>query len=269
MLIALPRFIATRSLTLKPQNRILILCRLPLLLALALCLSGCQARPVAPATPITPARSLTGSSTAIEHLQSSLLYRQARQDCAKHDYLHAADLLQTLARTPNLAPEAVAFVQQQRDLCLKDAGAIPAAAPAVAAPTLARLPALTASDADCGPRALLLVCQQIGIRTNLETLRKTAGTTAAGTTLAGLQQAAQKLGLQAEGVQVSREALPDVSLPAIAWDRRQHFIVLTALHGSGEEGVATIRDPNHRQEEKLSQESLLQRCGGYLLLVHR
>jgi hypothetical protein len=34
-------------------------------------------------------------------------------------------------------------------------------------------------------------CQQLGVKTNLETLRKAAGTTVQGTTMAGLQQAAQ------------------------------------------------------------------------------
>ncbi len=268
MFCARPRFTLTLSRAPHRQGPRFILGRFPLFLSLALGLSGCHARPVAPATPLTPARSLTGAPATVAQVQSTPLYQQARQDCAKHDFKQAADLLQTLVRTPGLAPEAVAFVQQQRALCLKDAGVSMSSIPTIAS-LPARLPSLTASDADCGPRALLLVCQQIGIKTNLETLRKTAGTTSQGTNLAGLQQAAQKLGLQAEGVQVSREALPDVSLPAIAWDRRQHFIVLTALHGSGEEGVATIRDPNQRQEEKLSQESLLQRCGGYLLLVHR
>ena len=96
-----------------------------------------------------------------------------------------------------------------------------------------------------------------------------AGTTAAGTNLAGLQQAAQKLGLQAEGVQVSRDALPDTALPALAWMHRDHFVALLSLRGSGDTATATIHDPNKPEEETLSQEQLLQRCGGYLLLVHR
>jgi ABC-type bacteriocin/lantibiotic exporter with double-glycine peptidase domain len=147
---------------------------------------------------------------------------------------------------------------------LKDAG-LPVAAPVAAS----AVPARTAPDADCGPRALLLLCQKLGVKTSLATLQQTAGTTAQGTTLAGLQQAAQKLGLQAEGVQVSRDALPDTALPAIAWMNRDHYVALLALSGSGESATATIHDPNKAGEETLSQEQLLQRCGGYLLLVHR
>jgi len=235
-----------------------------LALLTALGLSGCHARRAAPATPLTSARSLTAPSSAIAQVQSSPLYRQARQECTKHEYRHAASLLETLAQTPGLAPEAVTFVQHQRAICLQDAGV---AKPSV--PTTASAPVPAPADADCGPRALLLLCQHLGVKTSLETLRQSAGTTAQGTTMEGLQQAAQKLGLQAEGVQVSREALPDIATPAIAWDRRNHFIVVLKLSGNGDNATATIHDPNKLAEETISQENLLQRCGGFLLLVHR
>jgi hypothetical protein len=224
--------------------------------------TGCQAHPPHNA-PAVSVRTAAFVPSEVGQVQSSSLYQQARQECKHGRYRQAADLLQTLARTPRLAPEAVAFCNTQRQICLQDAG-LP-----VAAPTSTSPPVRSPANADCGPRALLIVCQHLGIKTNLQTLRTTAGTTAEGTTLAGLQQAAQKLGLKAEGVQVSREALPDVSPPAIAWDQRRHFIVLLALSGSGESGIATLHDPNRPAEEKISQESLLQRCGGVLLLVHR
>ncbi|MCW3100293.1 MAG: Bacteriocin-processing peptidase [Chthonomonadaceae bacterium] len=260
----LPPITATSSCTPKLPDACRLWHRFPLLIAgLALGLSGCHSRPTATATPVTPTRALTGPSAAIGQVQSSVLYRQAREDCKQHDYQHAASLLDALSKTPGISPEAVTFVEQQRAICLKDAG-LP-----TAVPTIASLPAHAPADADCGPRALLLVCQTLGVKTNVETLRKMAGTTAKGTTLAGLEQAAQKLGLQAEGVQVSREALPEVSPPAIAWDRRQHFIVLQTLTSSGDGGTATIHDPNRSGAETISQESLLQRCGGVLLLLHR
>ena len=255
MLITLPRCTATWS-----QCPRLVYCRFCLLVGFAIALTGCQSRPVAVAMPV---RSLSGSTEVIAQTKSSPLYQQAREACKHQDFDHAAALLQTLARTPGLAPEAVTFVQQQRNLCLKEAGK-PVAAPVIASQT-ARAP----SDADCGPRALLLVCQPLGVHTTLETLRRAAGTTATGTTLAGLQQAAQKLGLKAEGVQVSREALPDTVLPAIAWFHRDHYVALLAVSGSGDTATATIHDPNKPAEETLSQEQLLQRSGGYLLLVHR
>ena len=219
MLVATPRFKAPLSPLQKSQDPRLILRRFSLLLSLALGLSGCHARSVGSASPLTPARSFTGPSAAIAQVQASALYQEARQDCKRHDYAHAANVLKTLAAAPDLAPDAVAFCNTQRALCLKDAGLPIPAFPAV----VASLPARAPVDADCGPRALLIVCQKLGVKTDLQTLRKTAGTNAHGTPLAGLQQAAQKLGLHAEGVQADRDALPDTALPALAWMNRNHY----------------------------------------------
>jgi hypothetical protein len=202
-------------------------------------------------------------------VQSSPLYQQARQACRIHDYRRAADLLQTLTKSPGIAPDALAFCTVQRNLCLKDAGLLPALSSAFVAAVAPAARPSTPMDADCGPRALLFVCQSLGVKTNLPALRQKAGTTWKGTTLAGLQQAARKLGLKAEGVQVSREALPDTEIPALAWVNRDHFVALLALSGVGDHATATLHDPNRPDEETISQEQLLQRCGGYLLLVHR
>jgi hypothetical protein len=264
MLAVLLRLIATLSPAPKPQDRRLILRRLPHLVGLALSLSGCHTRPVDSATSLASARSLSSPSSSVVQLQSSSLYQQARHDCQRHNYRLAADHLQTLARTPGLAPDAIAFVETQREICLRDAGL-----PSPASVVPASLPARTPADADCGPRALLIVCQKLGVKTNLETLRKSAGTTAEGTTMAGLQQAAQKLGLKAEGVQVSREALPDVSPPAIIWLHHNHYAVLTGISGRGDQAQCSVFDPNHRGEETWLQEQLLQQSGGFLLLIHR
>lgn len=231
-------------------------------LAAVATMMGCRPQPPA-VKPIVSIRSTAPVSGSVVRIQSTPLFRQAAQACKQHDYRHAAELLQALANTPDLPPDAIAFVQQQRDICLKDAGLLPTAS-AVASPA-AHPPA----DADCGPRALLIACRKLGVKTDLEALRLAAGTTVQGTTLAGLQQAAHKLGLRADGIQVSREALPDVDLPALAWVHRDHYVALLGLSGSGEHGTATIHDPNHSAEETLSQEQLLQRSGGYLLLLHR
>ena len=260
-----PCFAATPSPCRTPHGLLRSVHRLSLLAGLSLALGGCRSHPVAPATSISPVRSLTGPSATVLQVQASPLYRQARADCKRRDYRQAADHLQTLARPPGLAPDALAFVQQQRRLCLQDAGLATPSSPVMPA----SLPARTPSDGDCGPRALLLLCRKLGVPATLDQLRTAAGTNSQGTTLAGLQQAATSLGLKAEGVQVSREALPDTALPALAWVHRDHYVALLALSGSGETATATLRDPNHAAEETLSQEQLLQRCGGVLLLVHR
>ncbi len=81
-----------------------------------------------------------------------------------------------------------------------------------------------------------------------------------------LAQAAKAVGLQAEGVQVSREALPDVDMPALAYVNSNHFVLVEEMQGRGESGTVRIHDPNHAQEETISQERLLRLCSGYLLL---
>ncbi|MCW3099099.1 MAG: bacteriocin transporter ATPase [Chthonomonadaceae bacterium] len=265
MLAVPPRLLATLSPAPKPQDRRLILCYLPLLVCLSLTLSGCHTRPVGSATSLASARSVSSPSSAVVQLQSSPLYQQARLDCTRHDYRRAADHLQTLARTPGLAPDALAFVEKQRQICLRHVGLSSSTSVVVTA----SLPARSPADADCGPRALLIVCQKLGVKTDLETLRKMAGTTAEGTTMAGLEQAAQKLGLKAEGVQVSREALPDISGMAIAWANRNHYIALLKPSSRGEDGEVVIADPNQTSEQKISMEHFLQVSGGYLLLIHR
>ena len=107
------------------------------------------------------------------------------------------------------------------------------------------------------------------MKTTLPQLRQLAGTTAGGTSLAGLQQAAKQAGLKAEGVQVSREALPDVDMPALAYVNGNHFVVVLNVQGRGENGTARIHDPNKAEEETMSQERLLRLCSGYLLLVSK
>ena len=122
---------------------------------------------------------------------------------------------------------------------------------------------------DCGPRALLLVCQKLGIEASLPELRQAAGTNKQGTSLEGLAKAAKQVGLQAEGVQMSREALQDLDTVAIGWTDRNHYVAVLRVSGRGDEATATIHDPNQPEEETISLEKLLQRSNGYLLLLHR
>ncbi len=56
---------------------------------------------------------------------------------------------------------------------------------------------------------------------------------------------------------------------ANAWVKGNHFVAVLSFSGRGENGTVIIHDPNQAQTETLSQEQLLQQCGGYLLLLSR
>lgn len=119
--------------------------------------------------------------------------------------------------------------------------------------------------ADCGPRALFLICQEQGVLSSLAELRRTAGTTVKGTTLAGLAKAAKAQGWKAAGVQVDRQALAQMSGPAIAWIDGDHYIAVLSVSGD----TATVHDPNKPQKEEMALDDLLRRCGGIVLTLSR
>jgi ABC-type bacteriocin/lantibiotic exporter with double-glycine peptidase domain len=127
------------------------------------------------------------------------------------------------------------------------------------------LNALSASAADCGPRALLIICDHLGVSAHLDTLRRYAGTTGQGTSMFGLQKAAEAYGLHATGVQATGAAIEQISGPAIAWVDRNHYIAVLSVQGE----KVRIHDPNQPKEELISTDDLLRRSGGYLLLISR
>ena len=253
-------------------------CRL-MLLASSMLLPGCS-RSIAPVPVVSAvsgraraAASVTGSSSpeqrAVAYVHSLPLYQKAEQACKAKRYAQAAALLQRLGAQVGLTAAEITFVQQQRALCLQDAGLpVPASlnASAAASPLTSTL---SLAEADCGPRALLLLCNRLGVKTTLSFLRQKAGTTPAGTSLAGLATAAKAVGLKAEGVQVSREALQEIEAPAIGYVNGNHFVEVAALAGKGESATATIHDPNAAGEETITQERRLRLCSGYLLLIKR
>ena len=224
--------------------------------------------------------SATPQQTALATVQSLPLYQQAQQACKVGQFHHAAELLAQLSASASLSAEQRAFVQEQRSLCLHDAG-LPVEERKEEEkkrrreePTTSHQSPITnhqspATNADCGPRALLLACERLGVKASLAQLREGAGTTAGGTSLEGLATAAKRMGLKAEGVQVSRDALPDIDMPALAYVNGNHFVAVLSVQGRGENGTARIHDPNKAEEETVSQERLLRLCSGYLLLVSR
>ena len=246
------------------SRRPLIACTL-----LVFVIPGCHQKPTTTALP-TGNRTTATVAFSAAHVQSLPLYHQAQQACSRKQYRQAADLLARLAEDSRLSTQERDFCQEQRAICLRDAGLpVPPFRSAFVAPVPVNARPLTPDQANCGPRALRLVCERLGVRAFLPDLQRTAGTTAQGTSLQGLAQAAQAVGLKAEGVQVSREALSHVEMPAIAWVNENHYVAVLATQGEGAQATAVVHDPNANAEQILSQEQLLSQCSGYLLLVHR
>ena len=108
----------------------------------------------------------------------------------------------------------------------------------------------------------------MGIVSSLADLTKAAGTSSNGPTGSGMKRAAASLHVRLEGIQVSREALPDVPTPCIGWTQN-HYVVICRFNGRGEQGTATIQDPNENAPSTVSLEKLNQATGGYLLTLRR
>jgi hypothetical protein len=180
-------------------------------------------------------------------------------------YREAQALLQAMDARPDLSPEERAFLKRQADIC--DGRLAPNRSQA--ATPVPSTPAKPSVPADCGPRALALVCRQLGIVADLAQIRKDAGTTAKGTSLAGLERAAKKLGLSARGVQVDRAGLLTITPPAIAWMDGNHFVAVRNVQTAplSSEATVTIHDPSVGKDEEVPASDLLARSGGILLLV--
>ena len=234
------------------------------------CVGGCAPRAASPpaSAPSSSPRNFSPSRAALLSVPALPAYQQAAQAYRHKNYQKALALLDTLLASPTLSSEDRAFLQNQQTLCryaLHPGAKSTSPTSSVAAASHPKTPA----DADCGPRALALACQKLGVAASVEKLRQAAGTTAQGTSMAGLVRAAHGLGLTAEGVQVSREALADAQTPAVAWVNQNHYVTLLSLQGEGDAATATIHDPNDAVEKTIPREQLLRLCGGYLLLLKR
>ena len=240
-------------------------CDYRLLLPLAVLLAGCHVQPAAHPTSLRT----SAAAPASPDVQQDAAYKTAVAQFGKHDYSATLISINGLIAKPQYAqnPAAHAFLLHQQAICRHAidphlAADLPPASPAPLLP--AHVP-LTAAQADCGPRALLLLCPQFGVHADLDTLRRQAGTTPKGTTMQGLAHAAGTLGLKAKGVQVDRQALTQVPLPAIAWYDGSHYVDLLSVS----EQQAKIRDPNKPKEEDIPTNELLGRSGGFLLTLSR
>ena len=204
------------------------------LLSVSSLLVGCHGqRPFLAAASLQPQ---VGSAATMGPVQQSPEYRASVRLFARRDYPAALAGVDALLRQPlyQNRPADLDFLRQQQVICRHavDPHATPprlaASVPAPMSPATPRL----ASQADCGPRALLLLCPELGVHTTLDTLRKQAGTKAAGTSLAGLARAAQAVGLKAKGVRVDKEALSQLDGPAVAWVDGNHYVAPAVRRGA-------------------------------------
>lgn len=119
--------------------------------------------------------------------------------------------------------------------------------------------------ADCGPAVLSMLAAYHGKRVSLARLRELAGTDRQGTNLAGLGAAAEQIGFQARPVRATREALEDITLPAVGhWreNNRNHFVVIYRVSPKR----VIIGDPAAGLR-KLSSEEFERNWTGVLLLL--
>ncbi len=93
---------------------------------------------------------------------------------------------------------------------------------------------------DCGAAALCMILEHHGISSNVGQLIQDLQTTTDGTTLLELKRAAERRGLPSVGWRISGRDLPEIPLPAIAFLRKGHFVVLDRVEP---DGSVIVRDP--------------------------
>jgi hypothetical protein len=196
-------------------------------------------------------------------------YRLARQRFAAKDYRGALEKVEGLLARADLTGDERAYLLRQRQICQDAiAGKKHNAGATTTATVGTDRKVKRIAPADCGPQALLLVCQKLNVSPTVATregLRSMAGTNKNGTTLAGLKKAAESVGLVAEGVQMDINALARLETPAVAWMDGNHYIAVLSVHGD----TATVHDPNRGEVETVPLSQLLARSGGVLLTLNR
>ena len=91
----------------------------------------------------------------------------------------------------------------------------------------ARIESEPKDDPLCGPKSLLIVCQKLGVRANLDELKRLSDyDDKKGTTMAGLYKAVQAKGLDAVGMEITLEDLSKVKIPVIVFLWGGHFEVI-------------------------------------------
>jgi predicted double-glycine peptidase len=95
-------------------------------------------------------------------------------------------------------------------------------------------------DNDCGPAALQMILAGRGIQCRLSDLTSSLHLTSRGTSMRNLRLASAQMGVPAKSWMVQPSDLPRVPLPAIAWIKKRHFVVIRKYVASE---VLEVDDP--------------------------
>jgi hypothetical protein len=220
---------------------------------LVLPLFGCQSAPLPPESVTLTSRR----ATTVGSIRSLPEYKSAVSAFSQGSRAEAKKILRALSEKPGLSGADKQFLQKQIALCDGDTE-LPDAPPTKPAP-------IPASRVDCGPKALKIAAEVLGVKTEVSELRKSAGTSGEGTSLAGLEKAAKSIGLKAESLQVDKDALAQIQTPAVAWLDGNHFVALLAVSRDS----ATLHDPNDNLEKEMPLGELLSRSGGIVLTLKK
>lgn len=96
-------------------------------------------------------------------------------------------------------------------------------------------------QSDCGPTCLRMIAKHYGKSYSLEYLREHCYINRTGVSLAGISDGAQAIGLRSLSVKVPFEKLREAPLPAIAYWRQRHFVVVYRI----EKDTVWVADPGY------------------------
>lgn len=98
---------------------------------------------------------------------------------------------------------------------------------------------LQQSQVECGAASLGMILAHFGRWERLDALRTACAVSRDGANAVNIMNAADALGLQSEGHRGTVADLHGLSMPAIVWVNRSHFVVLEGAHG----GTYFLNDP--------------------------
>jgi len=119
---------------------------------------------------------------------------------------------------------------------------------------------LQQAQVECGAASLGMILAHFGRWETLENLRHACGVTRDGANAVAIMQAAEDYGLEPEGRRGTVDDLDGISVPAIVWVRRSHFIVLEGAHG----GTFHVNDPAKGRYQLTTEEFMELYSGGVL-----